>query len=50
MKEMFPCGLFQPPGIKVFGVVDHAVVYGKEEIPFAQIESINLLTAPTPLT
>lgn len=50
MKEMFPCGMFQPPGIKVFGVVDNAVVYGKEEIPFAKIDSVNLMTAPTPLT
>lgn len=50
MKEMFPCGLFQPPGIKVFGVVDDAILYGNENIPFSEIVSINLATAPTPLT
>ena len=50
MKEMFPCGMFQPPGIKVFGVTDNSVIYGKEEIPFAKIDSIALMTAPTPLT
>ena len=50
MKEMFPCGVFQPPGTKVFGVVDNAIVYGKEEIPFAKISSINVVAAPTPLT
>ena len=50
MKEMFPCGLFQPPGIKVFGVIDNAVLYGNEQIPFNKIDSIALLTAPTPLT
>ena len=50
MKEMFPCGLFQPPGSKVFGVIDNAIVYGKEEIPFSKISSIKIIAAPTPLT
>ncbi len=50
MNEKFPCGLFQPPGVKVFGVTDNAILYGKEEIPFSEINSITLVTAPTPLT
>lgn len=50
MLEMFPCGLFQPLGIKVFGISDNAVIYGKEHIPFSSISSIALITAPTPLT
>lgn len=50
MNEMFPCGLFQPPGSSVFGVVDDAIVYGQDYIPFEDIDTITLVTAPTPLT
>ena len=50
MKEVFPCGLFQPPGIKVFGVEDGGVIYGKETFAFNRITWLNLATAPTPLT
>lgn len=50
MKEMFPCGIFQPPGSKVFGVIDDAVVYGKEKIPFGVIENFKTVAAPSPIT
>ncbi len=50
MNEMFPCGLFQPLGVDVFGVVDNGVVYGDLLFPFNIIDSITLVTAPTALT
>ena len=50
MNEMFSCGLFQPPGTKVFGVMDDCIVYGQERISFEVILSITTVTAPTPLT
>jgi len=50
MNEFFPCGLFQPPGIKVFGVIENAVVYGQDAYPFETIDSINKQNDSTAVT
>ena len=50
MNEMFPCGIMQPPGIKVFGVTDNAVIYGNEQIPFSSIAALRAVVKPTMLT
>ena len=38
MNEFFPCGIFQPPGCKVFGVIENAVIYGNEMFCFDKID------------
>ena len=50
MNESFPCGLFQPPGVEVFGVTERGVVYGKSLFPFENIDSINKQTDSTGVT
>lgn len=50
MNEFFPCGLFQPPGVNVFGVVDQGVVYGNELYTFDKIDGIYKQTDSTAVT
>lgn len=50
MNEFFPCGIFQPPGTQVFGVIENAVIYGNEMYCFDKIDGIFKQTDSTPVT
>ena len=50
MREMFEMKPFQPPNIKKWGVADDALIFSKNEIPYAELSRITILTAPTLLT
>lgn len=50
INEFFPCGIFQPPGTKVFGVVNDGIVYGKEIFHFDKIDGLHRQTDSTGVT
>ena len=50
MNEFFPCGIFQPPGCKVFGVIDNAVIYGNEMFCFDKIDMLAKNNDSSPVT
>lgn len=50
MNEFFPCGIFQPPGCKVFGVIENAVIYGNEMFCFDKIDMLAKNNDSSPVT